>query len=286
MIVPLLTLFLTALAVPELPTTFEANITISTTYQSGIRAYLWVTPEMVRTDTYTPPRFVSISRNDLGYQFTIVENSTNCRSMPLPAQQMYPFVIPGNATYGGTKTIEGQTVQLWYIDWQGPSSRLNYFVAVRGSRGILVRLQIDGSGFSSQVDFRDIIVAPIDPSIFDPRAFGCEVPTPTAGYNVSGYVWDTRGKPLDAMIYLNGARESLFTSTGTDGSYEWGHVQAGNYTLTGFANGYYPESRQVAIYADVKPGYQTNFMLSPMHSATNDDAPEFDSVFKLMYTVF
>lgn len=264
--------------IPELPVNFFANVTVMDTGSPSLDGLLWVAPQKLRVDVAAYGHiWTSLELFDWNEAFTVQDYGVLCMNHPIPEGSNIPFVIPPYANYVGTRQIRGIVCELWTAS--ADMVVIKYYVLTAGSRGTLVRLEVEAGSVATRMEFNDVRVGQQDPALFDPTRLNCTfIPPPFTGFNVSGTVLDTYGYPLFAEVYMedryHGELPPFYTTTDEySGLYRFANVPSGNYSMTVYADGYFPSSRVLSVDGDLMPGYQTNFMLQPIRQANKTPLP-------------
>merc|ERR1712100_119876 len=278
-IVLLVVVALAAAQPPDLPSDFDADVSIWMPFLGTSDGHLYMDTSNQRwrvdlTDSYNNGG-VELLRWDVDppTHWHMGSSDSDCTVSNI-TYSWQPVTIPPYAYDMGPTTVDGQVVELWEAGYRGMT--LRYYVAPssagQGDEWALVRFAVYVSiAPILEIDLSNTRIGLQPPSLFDPTQIGCAstppVPPPFGQFSVMGFVTSAMNfstiSDATVSLYDQGDQHEWDTTTNDAGMYEIDNVPAGAYTLRVTAHGYQPFERSIYVNRSIPVGTVGDVPLSP-----------------------
>jgi hypothetical protein len=254
--------------VPELPTQFEAKVTLTFPIIGtgpGLIYYDYLN-QRVRYDTQSMfGDSIAIQRYDIEQPTEYDIFGSDCQSKLLN-DTMNSMDIPPFATYVGPDVINDTPCDHWTVSLFG-FGNLDWWVSnstdTTSGKVTYQYVRFAESAIGTQIDFGQTIVGPVDYSYFDVSTLGCPAPVPPVTYTVSGYVKNAINNNIiaGASVYL---ADGTTATTDANGKYSFTGLSAGNVSINATAKGYFLSQITLQLTDNIPAGTLADFVLSPV----------------------
>eukprot|EP01130_Rhizamoeba_saxonica_P001260 TRINITY_DN11142_c0_g1_i1.p1 TRINITY_DN11142_c0_g1~~TRINITY_DN11142_c0_g1_i1.p1 ORF type:complete len:422 (-),score=90.90 TRINITY_DN11142_c0_g1_i1:30-1295(-) len=254
---------------PDLPTEFESPVLMDIPFfgkQKG-RLYYSLTQSAYRLDVSAFGALVSdLYLFDLETPAKYQITQQQCQFVEtLDPDTFWYMAIPPFAEHVGQWNIHDKICQQYDASLFGLLD-VQYFVSNETVQDkveyTLEQFNVNVAGFSTEMEFLDVVPGPQDPDLFDLAKLGCPPPRPPVSYVVEGYVKSaTTNRAVEEGVKVE-LSTGISTTTDKDGHYKFSGLSESNITFTVSGNGYYTTEKTLVVNKNIINGV-ANFIISP-----------------------